>query len=235
MNKRFQYYIASWAVLLVLYNVIAFAYQAGPGEFTANFWIGYIFVLLAFCGQLICARIAFKEENLQKLFYHLPLITVSYTALIFSFVFSAICAVIPPIPAWLVIIVCAIILAVAGMSVITAKAAPDIVSSVDERVKSKTLFIKSLTVDAETLRARARNKGTNGGEMEQCVSRVYEAVRYSDPMSHEALSSIEGQITVAFAALAEAVDKEDSSAVKKSSDEIVILLNDRNKKCKLLK
>ena len=235
MNKKFKFYLGCWAVLLVLYNIIAFAFQAGPGEFTANFWIGYAFVLIAFCGQLVCAGIAFKEENSQKVFYHLPLITVSYTALILSFIFSALFVIITIIPVWVEIIVYAVILAVTAISVIQAKAAAEIVSSVDTKIKEQTLFIKSLMVDAETLLARTKGKGTTDGDMEESVTRVYEAVRYSDPMSNEALSGIEAQITIVFATLAEAVDGDDSNAVKKAADELVILLNDRNKKCKLLK
>lgn len=232
MKNKFQYYLTCWAVLLVLYNIIAFAFQAGPGEFTSDFWIGYVFVIIAFGGQLACAHIAFKEENLKKFFYNLPLITISYTALILSFIVSGLFTLIPFIPSWIEIIVCAIILAVTVTSVIKAKAAAETVSSVDEKIKRQTLFIKSLTVDAETLMARAKSKDAQIGEI---VSKVYEAVRYSDPMSDDALSSIESQITISFAALTDAVGSNDNNAVKKAADELIILLNDRNKKCKLLK
>ena len=63
----------------------------------------------------------------------------------------------------------------------------------------------------------------------------YEAVRYSDPMSHDALSSVESQITVKFAELSEAVKTDDANKVTEIANEIIILVGDRNKKCKLLK
>ena len=232
MKNKFQYYLGIWVVLLIVYNIVAFAFQAGPGEFTAGFWIGYVFILIAFCGQLVCARMAFREENIQKLFYHLPLITVSYTTLIISFIFGAVCALISGIPYWIEIVISVIILAAAVISIIKAEAAAEIVSSKDEKIKRQTLFIKSFTVDVETLMSRAKSKDAKLGEY---VSKVYEAARYSDPVSDEALAAIESQITITFSSLADAVDKGDGDAVKKAADEIVILLNDRNKKCKLLK
>ena len=67
------------------------------------------------------------------------------------------------------------------------------------------------------------------------VNKVYEAVRYSDPMSNEALAGVEAQITLKVSELVDAIEKSDIELVKKTVREIVILLNDRNKKCKLLK
>ena len=65
--------------------------------------------------------------------------------------------------------------------------------------------------------------------------KVYEAVRYSDPMSSAALTSIESDITIKFSKLFEAVVSEDSEVAVTLADEIIILLGDRNKKCRLLK
>ena len=65
--------------------------------------------------------------------------------------------------------------------------------------------------------------------------KVYEAVRYSDPMSSAALASIESDITIKFSKLSEAVVSEDSEVAVTLADEIIILLGDRNKKCRLLK
>ena len=64
---------------------------------------------------------------------------------------------------------------------------------------------------------------------------MYEAVRYSDPMSNEALAGVETQITLKVSELTDGVENSDIELVKKTVREIVILINDRNRKCKLLK
>lgn len=233
MKNLFKYYVVCWAVLAAVFNLIVFIVpneMAGMNKFGGAFWSGYVFIMLAFAGQLVCAYFAFKEENKQKFFYNLPLITISYAATIASVIVGTLCMVIPNLPNWVGIIICLVILAFSAVSVVKAKAAADVVSEIDKKIKVKTLFIKSLTVDVESLMARAKTDEINAE-----LKKVYEAVRYSDPMSDEALSGIESQITLKFDLLSKAVAEENAEAVKFAAEELVILINDRNKKCKLLK
>lgn len=232
MKKRFGLYIAAWAVLLALFNVIAFISVgwAGQAKYTASFWIGYIFITVMFIGQLVCSLIAFKADTAKKFFYNISLIRTSYVGLIASFIFGGLCMIISPLPYWVGIILCAIVLVVNVLAVIKATAAISEVERIDEKVKTQTFFIKSLTVDADTLVARAKSEAVKA----EC-KKVYEAIRYSDPMSNDALVSIEGEITAKFAKLTEAVKADDIDAVIASASEVIILIGNRNNKCKLLK
>ena len=232
MKKTFNFYAILWAVLLVLFNVIAFVSVgwAGQEKYTASFWIGYIFISLSFVGNLICAHQAFKTDTLQKLFYGISVAHASYVGLVLSFVFGGLCMLISPLPYWVGVILCAIVLAVQILSVIKAQAAVELVTQTDAKIKTQTFFIKSLTVDADTLLAQAKSEAVKA----KC-RKVYEAVRYSDPMSNAALASVEGQITVKFTELSEAVRTDDIKKVAEIANEVVILVGARNQKCKLLK
>lgn len=228
MDKKFKVYALIWAILLFLFNVIVFVV---PKE-TVNgaFWLGYIFITLAFIGQLACSYIALKAENLKKLFYNIPLISVSYIGLILMLIVGSLTMAIPKLPSWIGIIACLLVLAFTAIAVIKSSAAADVVNEIDNKIKTQTFFIKSLTVDAESLIARAKSETVKT----EC-QKVYEAVRYSDPMSNDALASIESQITVRFAAFSDAVNADDENVAKTAAEELVILIGDRNKKCKLLK
>lgn len=232
MKNTFKSYIAMWAVLLVVFNVIAFVAPGWTGQekYTESFWVGYIFIMIAFAGQLACAKLAFDAKNLQKLFYNIPLIKLSYTGLIVSFIAGGACMLISHLPYWIGVIVCVIVLAVTAIAVIKAKTAGDIVSDIDQKVKVQTFFIKSLTVDADSLMAKAQTD-----EIKNECKKVYEAVRYSDSMSNDALAAVESQITHKFADLSEAVQANNLETVQAVAKEVVILVNDRNKKCMLLK
>jgi len=232
MKKRFNLYIVAWAVLLALFNVIAFVSVgwAGQAKYTSSFWIGYVFITVMFIGQLICSYMAFKADSAKKLFYNISLIRTSYIGLIVSFVVGGLCMLISPLPYWVGVIVCVIVLAANVLSVIKATAAIDEIERVDAKVKTQTFFIKSLTVDADTLMASAKSDAVKA----EC-RKVYEAIRYSDPMSHDALSSVESQITVKFAELSEAVKTDNVEAVGELANEVIILVGDRNKICRLLK
>ena len=232
MKKAFKSYVAIWAILLALFNVIAFVsvgwdYQE---KYTPSFWVGYVFITLAFIGQIVCAKIAFDAKNSEKLFYNLPLISLSWTGLIVSFVAGGLCMLISPLPYWVGVIACAIVLAAVAIAVVKASVAADAVSGVEDKIKVQTFFIKSLTVDAEGLIASAQTE-----EIKSECKKVYEAVRYSDPMSHEMLASAESQITVKFSNLVDAVKENNTDAVNVLARELVILIGERNNKCKLLK
>ena len=234
MKKNFKFYIIIWAVLLSIYNLTVFLVKPiVPGyviNYDARFWISWGVIIAAFIGQLICAKIAFDSKNNEKLFLNIPLITQSYTALIVATIVVSILMLIPNCPAWIAAIVCAVVLGFSIISVVKAKAAADIVSDVDDKVKANTLFIKSLTVDAEHLMNTAKT-----AELKAEAKKVYEAVRYSDPMSSEALATAESAITIKFKEFQDAVKNNDIDLAKSSANELVFLINDRNKKCKLLK
>ena len=232
MKKNFKFYIIIWILLLAAFNVIAFVSVgwAGQEKYTASFWIGYAFISAAFVVNLICSAVAFRAADLRKMFYNISLIKISYIGLILSFIFGGLCMLISPLPYFVGIILCAIILVFNIIAIVKASAAADVISKVDDKVKAQTFFIKSLTVDAEGLIARAQTE-----EIKSECKKVYEAVRYSDPMSHEMLASTETQITIKFSDLAVAVNENNFDAVKALAREVVILIDERNKKCRLLK
>ena len=232
MNKRFNLYMIYWAVLFVLFNVIAFVSVGWEGQekYTPSFWIGYVFITVMFIGQLICSYVSFKDDSAKKLFYNISLIRISYIGLIVSFVVGGLCMLISPLPYWVGVIICTIVLVLNVLSVLKATAAISEIERIDTKVKTQTFFIKSLTVDADTLMACAKSETAKA----EC-RKVYEAIRYSDPMSNDALASVESQITVKFSELSYAVKEDNAEKVAEIANEVVILVGDRNKKCKLLK
>lgn len=225
MKKRFGLYAAAWAVLLALFNVIAFVSPGWIGfeKYDAAFWIGYTFITVTFLGQLVCAWVALKEENSTKLFYKVSLITTSYAGLIVTFVIGGLCMLISPLPYWIGTLICSIVLVANILTVIKAAAAIEEVQKIDDTIKVQTNFIKNLTVDAETLVSKAKTESAKAA-----CKKVYEAVRYSDPRSNEALSEIEESIQLRFAEFS-------VSPTAEKAEELLVLVAERNKKCKLLK
>lgn len=233
MKKRFLVYGIIWAICLAVFNVIAFVTPkeiAGDSKFDGAFWIGYIFITIAFFGQLVCAFFAFKAESLKKTFYRLPMISISYTGLIVMLIAGSLCMAIPNLPEWVGIIVCVLVLAFSVITVIKAAAVSEIVSNVDEKVRAKIAFIKALTVDAQNLMNTAKTEALCAE-----TKKVFEAIRYSDPMSDEALADIESQIQSQFNAFSDAVQESDEELAHATADSLIETLINRNQKCKLLK
>lgn len=230
MNKRFKTYAIIWAIFLALFNVICFVSpneMADLNKFGGAFWAGYIFITLAFIGQLVCSYFALKAESLQKMFYNIPLITISYTGLIVMLIVGALAMAIPNLPNWIGVVACLFVLEFNAIAVITARSAGVIVSAIDEEVKTKTSFIKQLTLDAENLANRAK-----APMLKKYCKKVYDALRYSDPVSNDTLSDIEWQIKEGLNVLTDAVIADDLDATESSAREIITLITERNNICK---
>lgn len=233
MKKGFTSYAICWAILLTLFNLLCFVTPAelyGFNKFGGSFWAGYAVITLAFLGQLACAYKAFRAENAKKFFYNLPLITVSYTGLILTLILGGLCMAIPDVPNWLGAIVGAVVLAFTAVAVIKASAAADIVESVDKKVAEKTAFLRMATADAEVILVSAKS-----AEAKAECKKVYEALRSSDPMSNEALSVTEAKITVKLDELKAATAADDAEKTKAAAGELILLIKERNAKCKALK
>ena len=234
MKKNFGIYAAGWAVALALFNVIAFVTPNeinGESKFGAMFWVSYVFVTLMFIGQLICAYFVFKANSLQKLFYNISLIPITVGAIVAMVVAAVVCLAIIPVPDWLGIIICTIILALNIIAVLKATVAIEAVEAVDKKIKVKTMFIKMLTADAEALMV---NNASNE-ELAPLTKKVYEAIRYSDPMSDDALVSVEDKITAKFNEFSASVNDGDKETAESNAKDLLAYITERNTKCKILK
>ena len=232
MKKNFKFYAITWAILLALFNILVFLTPneaAGMTKFGGAFWSGYVFITLAFIGQLICGYVAFRADTREKLFLNLPLITISYAALVASVVLGTLCMMLPGLPNWVGIILCAVVLALNAVAVVKAQAAATLVSEVGEKVKTQTAFIKTMTVEADSLIARAKSDETKAA-----CKKVYEAFRYSDPMSTPALAETDAQIKTVFDSFKTAV-LSDADTAGNLADECCKLVTERADKCKLYK
>lgn len=232
MKKNFKSYALIWAIFLVAFNVIVFLVRPIiPGyeiHYDLRFWIAWLFVMAAFVGNLLCANKAFQAENLEKLFYKVPLISVSYRGLIGMLVLGGALMLIPNCPAWIAAIVCAAIAAFTAVAVVKADWAGETVRATHEKVKSQTQFIKLLTVDAETLLGKAKTP-----DAKIATKKVYEALQYSDPMSSEALGEIEAELAEKFRAFEAAATS--GTDPEPAVEDFLTTLEKRNRLCKAMK
>lgn len=228
MKNTFKIYAIIWAVAFAIFNLVTLypAISAGA-EITSSFVFSYVFCLLAFVEQLGCGFFAFKESNLQKVFYNIPIITTSYSALIVMTIASVVLSVLN-VPNFVVSAVCAVIALFSVVAVLKADFVGEAVSKIDEKIKEQTFFIKNLTVDAEILVSKA---STDGAKSE--AKKVFDAIRYSDPKSNPALYQLENEISNKFNAFKYAVEIGNVAEIK--ADELLVLIEERNKKCKILK
>ena len=219
-NKGMAY--AVLGIIFVIFNVIAFAI---PTAKTATFWVAYIFTVIAFALQLIIWIFAFKgADTLKSKFLGIPLISVGVIYLLVQIVAVAVFMALSFVPSWIAIVVCILILGVSAVCLIGAETGREEVNHIEHKVSKKVFYIKSLQIDVEMLA-----KAEADADTKIALTNLAEKIRFSDPMSDELLAELEAKIRNKFEELKLAEQK--ATII----NELTLLIEERNKKCKLLK
>lgn len=227
MKKNFKYYIITWLISVAVFNIISFI---APIIRVGLFWVGYAMITVMFIIQLACSLMFFKQNNKEKIFLNIPIITISYAALVVSVIVGLVFMAITGVSFWLAIIIASLVTGFYLIAIISVKTATGSIENTNEKVNLQTLFVKSLNVEAQTLAQKAYND-----DIRFIIDRVCEAVRYSDPVSNESLADCESKITLKFKEFEKSVVEHNTELAEKISNELISLINERNQKCKLMK
>ena len=133
MKNGIKFYAPCWAIVLVVFNVITFAVPitVNVNKFTLSFWIGYAFITLMFIAQLACSILFFKQDNKEKRFLNIPVISLSYMALLVSIIVGAVVMAVSFVPYWVGIILDVLIVAFYSIAIISSKAVADTIENID--------------------------------------------------------------------------------------------------------
>ncbi len=234
MKKNFKYFGITWMVGFVLFNAITFLIPNevfGVTRFDKGvFWIAYALITLSFIAQLITAYQFIKDDSNEKMFLNIPLLRTGYTAIAVSVIVGLVFMIIPVAPAWIGAIVCLLVAGYFVIACVNASTVANAVAEIDEKVKKQTAFIRMAVVEAENIMACAKTP-----EIKTELKKVYEALKYSDPMSNSALYDIEQEIDNGLKELKKVVACSDNTKVLSVTANILFNIKERNSKCKELK
>lgn len=207
---------------LLIFSAIAFVI---PVEHDATFWILYSFTAYAILSQIVVWHIAFDNaKTAKKKFFGIPIANLSLTYLILQFFVFGRCISIPNFPAWIALIICCVLFGVVVLGIIGAEVSRDEINRVENKVQQKTFFIKNLVTELQILAEKESDFDTK-----KALEELKDAVKYSDPMSNEALFELENVL------ISKIKDIQNSDNKNELICEIKTLLVERNNKCKLLK
>lgn len=209
-------------ILFILVSVIAFAV---PTAKTTAFWISYAFTVLAFAAQLTIWNAALgRSESLKSKFLGFPVVHIGIVYLVVQIIAFIVFLSIPTLPIWSAVVACAVVAGVSAVCMIASDVGRSEIERVSAKVREKAFYIKQLQTEVELL-AGAETDAATKSELAQLA----EKIRYSDPMSDEQLADIEDRITAKIAELKSSTDKTEII------NELNSLLDERNRKCKLLR
>lgn len=237
MKNAFKYYLIAWAILFVLFNVVVIAL---PKEVTIDSitytkfaglsWLTLVVFELCFIAHIILTGVALRQNKLSGTFYRLPLIRISYAGIIVTTVLGCLAMAVPNLPSVVPLLLSLLVAALYAIALLKAGAAAELVENIDTKVRTQTAFIRDLTANAGALLSRAKSE-----PIKAACKKVYDAVRYSDPMSTAALSDVESRIKAEFNAFTDAVLADDTNAADESANDLLALLSERNNVCRTAK
>lgn len=224
-NAKFGLIAIIVAIVFFAYNVILFA-VCGFGDHGGTFWISYTFMMISFVIFAV-SSLVLKGRTVQLKDWLLgyPVLMYCGIYLVLEFIASITFIALDYIDcpwaiAFAVQMVPLVVHLVFIISCFMAK-------NVEEEINRKTTYIRLLRVEVEMIAESATDT-----EVKTAFEKLAEQLRYSDPMSNEALSDLENRISNLV---------EQSKAVTEKSDllricnNISLLITERNKKCKVLK
>lgn len=209
-------------ILFLLVSIIAFVI---PTVKTTAFWIAYAFTIIAFAAQIGIWKVALgREDTLKSKFLGFPVVHVGVVYLIIQTIAFVVFMFAPTLPMWSAIVACSCIAGISAICMIAADTGRREIERVEAKVQQKVFYIKSLQLDIEMLADAEQDADTK-----KALEQLAEKIRFSDPMSHEQLFTLENSITSKVTELKTATNKTELIS------EINMLLTERNKKCKILK
>ena len=210
------------AVLFVLLNVIVFVV---PINRSSAFWIAYVFAAMAFAAQIGIWKAALgREDTLKSKFLGLPVIHIGIVYLGVQVAVLAVFMFAPMLPVWSAVVVSISVTSISAVCMIAADAGRSEIERVEVKVQSKVFYIRELQANVEMLTDAETDENTKAALMQ-----LTEKIRFSDPMSGERLADLDERISDKIAVLPNAENKEKLIA------DLDLLIDERNRKCKLLK
>lgn len=232
--KRFRTYLIVWILLVILFNLCCFVTPDkinGVNKYSGGFWPCYGLVMLAFILHLVFTHYVFSEKNREKRAQNTAPTVISFFELALMVIVGAFCILSPAIPSWAAIIICYVVLAFSIIYLFSAKVVGENAVAANVALNAKTSFMRDLTDKAQELVGLAKTD-----ESRMLLTKVYEAIRYSDTVPSDELQIEETAVDNALDALKELLhNNADAEAFKQKVDDILLLIEKRNNKCKALK
>ena len=232
-EKKQIHYIIVWIALISLFNILCFVTPdeiSGIKTFSGAFWPGYVFITVAFLGHLVFSMVCLSESNYEKRVLNIPLTIISYFELAVMVSVGLACMLVPGVPNWLGIIICYAILVASVLFLMSAKVVGENAASANKSLNAKVFQMREITNQASELIAMSKDSDTRA-----LLQSVYEAIRYSDPVSTEETQPEECEMIKLLAEIKALIECEKSETIRTKADTIIHLTEQRNNKCKSLK
>jgi hypothetical protein len=211
-----------YIILLAAFNLLAFVIFKRHSNV---FWISYAFMTLAFVVQIISMLLSFKKADVETVFFGIPLASLSVFYLTAELCVGAIFMIFQDIGATVPIVIQVLLLTAFAVIAIIALMARDTTQEIGDRIKEKIVTLKSAGTDIEMLLASCSDP-----ELKSRLRKLSDTVRYSDPMSTDAVADTDRRIRQKASELRIYCENNEIEEAEKTCSAMELLYTERNKR-----
>jgi len=216
-----------YVILLGVFNLLVFTIFKNRSNV---FWFSYGFMTLAFVIQILSMFLAFHAADVETAFFGIPLASLSIYYLCSELVIGTLFMIFPAAGLTLALIIQILVLAAFLIVAIISLLARDTVQEIGNNIKENVFNLKSVLVDIETM-----GESCPDPELKEAIGKLAETVKYSDPISNEAIAGVEQRIMRKVSELRIDIDDNQIAEAKQACSELERLYIERNKKLAISK
>ncbi|MDR2389836.1 MAG: hypothetical protein LBD89_08660 [Tannerellaceae bacterium] len=217
---------AAFLVILFVFNVLSLAI---PFERNSGFWLSYGFSTLALALTATGSFHALGGTSPRSRFLRLPVLYVVWIYGGLQIVSGWILAALPA-PLWLHLLSGSVLLGVGLVGLMAVEISVAEIERIDRKAKEKVFRIQSLQTQTETMTGK-----TTDPALQKSLQKLADTLRYSDPVSHRQLAELENEVERQTTLLDRELDAGNTPAAQRICEELLQLLAERNRKCRLHK
>lgn len=217
-------------IYLIVFGVVNMLVFFVFDEKNSIFWVSYGFMCVAFAAQIVSMFLAFRALETEAVFFGIPLASLSLFYFFAAVFTAAVFMVFQKAPLKLALALQIIILAVYAVVAILSLMSRDVVQDVNDQIKVSVTGIRTMQVDVETLMGYV-----DDAALKNSLRKLSETIRYSDPMSNDAVTAIEDEIMQAISELRVLCENGQNAEASQACRDVELLFVQRNKLLKATK
>lgn len=226
-KKSWAMTAAIYVIIFAVFNLLVFIIS---NERNGVFWMSYAFMCLAFIVQIASMLLSLRSLEIETVFMGIPLASLSFYYFFAAIFVGAVFMFFQNAPFKLALVLQVLILAIYAVVAIMALMSRNVVQGVNDTIKENVQAIRTLTVDVDVFIPQVGDPA-----LKRALKKLSETIRYSDPMSNEAVADIEEQIMQTVNELRVNIENNKNEEAVQSCKDIEVLFLQRNSLLKATK
>lgn len=226
-KKNWVMMAAIYAIVFAVFNLLVFVLV---NHKNGVFWMSYVFMCIAFIIQIASMLLALRTLETETVFMGIPLASLSFYYFFAAIFVGAVFMFFQNAPFKLALVLQILVLAVYVVVAILSLMSRNVVQDVNDNLKENVQAIKTLNVDVDMFIPQV-----NDPELKKALKKASETIKYSDPMSTEAVADIEDQIMQAVNELRICIENNKNREAVQVCKDIEVLFLQRNSLLKATK